>query len=240
MEDYVYISDYFNGALAPDAMKQFDQKIQEDPAFAEEVAFYCSTMQEVKDQLAEEKKKRFRELYQQNNKVSRLRPLQKLWPYMSAAAIMAIVLGYFLFNTSDNPRQMADKYLQEKLQTMSATMGTEDSLQKGERLYKEGKFTEALNQFETILSTDTGNTEAKKFAGIVSLQLHQYDKAIEYFIRVENTKLFSNPGKFYHALTLMKRNQPGDLQVAKQLLKEVVDNDLEEKETAEEWLRKWN
>jgi tetratricopeptide (TPR) repeat protein len=241
MDDYDYMENYFSGVLSPEEMKQFDEKIQNDPAFAEDVAFYCISVQEIKNQVAEEKKKRFKEIYkEQNNKVTKEQPVRRLWPYLSAAAvIVALVLGFYLFQSKTTPAQMADNYMQEKLQQLSVKMGTEDGLQKGKRLYNEKKFTEALNQFNDILKTDTGNTEAKEGAGMVSLQLKDYDEALAYFIQLENTPLYVNPGKFYHALTLVKRNQPGDLDEAKNLLQQVVSNDLAEKKTAEEWLKKW-
>jgi hypothetical protein len=37
----------------------------------------------------------------------------------------------------------------------------------------------------------------------------------------------------------MKRNRPGDKQAAKVLLEQVVQNDLEGKETAQKWLKRW-
>jgi len=38
----------------------------------------------------------------------------------------------------------------------------------------------------------------------------------------------------------MKRNQPGDKEQARKLLKQVSDNDLDEKKTADQWLdKKW-
>jgi tetratricopeptide (TPR) repeat protein len=241
MDDYDYMENYFSGALSPEEMKQFDEKIQNDPAFAEDVAFYCISVQEIKNQVAEEKKKRFKEIYkeQNNKKTVKEQPVRKLWPYISAAAIIiALVLGFYLFLSKTTPTQMADTYVHEKFEQMSVTMGIENGLQKGTRLYNEKKFTEALNQFNDILKTDTANTEAKKCAGIVSLQLKDYDKALAYFIQYENTPLYVNPGKFYHALTLLKRNQPGDLDEAKNLLQQIVSNDLAEKKTAEEWLKK--
>ena len=67
MDDYDNMENYFSGALAPEEMKQFDEKIQNDPAFAEEVAFYCMSVQAVKNQLAEEKKKRLKEIYKEQN-----------------------------------------------------------------------------------------------------------------------------------------------------------------------------
>jgi tetratricopeptide (TPR) repeat protein len=114
-----------------------------------------------------------------------------------------------------------------------------DSMQMGLKLYNEGKFPEALQQFETIIQSDTANFTAKKYAGIVSLRLREYDKALLYFKQLETyTDLYANPALFYQALTLMERNRTDDAAKAKQLLEQVVQNDLEGKEVAEEWLKK--
>jgi hypothetical protein len=71
------------------------------------------------------------------------------------------------------------------------------------------------------------------------LRLGEYDKAISYFSQLGAYKLYRNPGKFYQAVTLMKRNQPGDKERARDFLQEVVDNELEGSLVAEQWLRKW-
>ncbi len=50
--------------------------------------------------------------------------------------------------------------------------------------------------------------------------------------------LYSNHAFIYEALTLMKRNLPGDAAKAKQVLQYIVNNDQEGKEFAQEWLKK--
>ena len=75
--------------------------------------------------------------------------------------------------------------------------------------------------------------------GIVYLRLANYDKAFLYFQQLENYPLYSNPAIFYQALTLMKRNGPGDKQNAKQLLQQVVKDNLEGKAVAQQWLKNW-
>ena len=70
--------------------------------------------------------------------------------------------------------------------------------------------------------------------------LGNYNKALSYFQQLGTYHLYANPAIFYQALTMMKRNQPGDKEEAKRLLKEVSDNNLAEKETADQWLnKKW-
>jgi len=48
-----YIDNYFQGKSLPEEKKLFEQRIAEDPAFAEEVAFYLSAQQIGKEHLAE-------------------------------------------------------------------------------------------------------------------------------------------------------------------------------------------
>ncbi|MEO7490049.1 MAG: tetratricopeptide repeat protein, partial [Ferruginibacter sp.] len=126
------------------------------------------------------------------------------------------------------------------LLTLPVTMGTQqDSLQTGLNLYKADKLPEALQYFEALLKNNPDNEAAKKYAGIVSLRLNNYDKALSYFKSLElNTASFSNPAKFYHALTLLKRNNTGDKSAAVLILQDVVSKDLEGKETAAGWLKK--
>ena len=96
-----------------------------------------------------------------------------------------------------------------------------------------------MQQFEKIINADTANFDAKKNAGIVSLQLKNYDKALAYFTQIENDPRFSNPAKLYKALTLMERNNAGDKEQAKELLQQIIQNNLDGKETAQQWFGKW-
>jgi tetratricopeptide (TPR) repeat protein len=147
----------------------------------------------------------------------------------------------FFSNPSLSPQQLADNYIKKELEKLGVMMNSkEDSMQKAMNLNNEGKFNESLQWLEDMIKADTANFDAKKKAGIVCLRLQQYDKAIGYFEQLESyTSLYANPGKFYRALTLMKRNQPGDAATAKQLLQEVVEKDIEGAEVAKEWLRGW-
>jgi len=243
MESMEFIDDYFEKKLSIDESSRFEQKLKEDTAFASEVAFYLSAKQVAKKEADDDKKKWFSEIYN-NNKAARRdqKPVINLWRYAAAAAIIVgIVWSVFIWVKPVSTEQLAKSYIQENLQTLAVTMSSrEDSLQAALRLYNESKYADALNQFESIIQSDSSNYTAVEYAGISALQLKQFDKALHWFTQLENQAgLFSNPGKFYHALTLMKRNEPGDKDKSYQLLKEVVKNDLTGKEEAEKWLKKW-
>src|ERR1022692_1966870 len=113
-----YIESYFNNDLPAAGKEQFEQKIITDSAFAEEVAFYYSAWQTAKNELAEEKKKRFAEIYQQNISVQKPGITIKLWKYAAAAAVVAgIIFGSYLYIKPVSPQQLANQYIQQHLQS---------------------------------------------------------------------------------------------------------------------------
>ena len=245
MNNLELIEAYFNEELSAEQKSEFELRITADPAFADETAFYLSSKQAAAAELGENRS-RFKGIYQEYKQgnvaeVRKVAPLRKLWPWVAAAAVLAgIILGRYTFFQPVSPNELANRYIKENFQNLAVTMSArEDSVQTGLRLYNEGKGNEALKYFESIALRDSSLSDVKKYAGIACLRLGQYDNAIQNFTRLENDKLFANPGKFYHALTLMKRNHPGDIDTAKQLLQQVVDQDLDEKEQAIEWLKKW-
>jgi len=245
MNEYEYISDYFNGLLSAGETARFDEKIQQDPAFAESVAFYLQAMQQVKEQVTEEKKKRFREVHEsekQRLEKGNVPLIFMRWKSIVVAAAVIIILCAiaWLLWPAPSPAAMADKYITENFTQLHVTMGRNDSMQTAADLYNKGKGKESLAIFEQLAAADSLRTTVIKNAGIVSLQIKKYDKAIRYFSQLENNaRLTINPGKFYHALTLIKRNQPDDKQEAKQLLQQVVLQDLDGKEQATEMLKHW-
>src|ERR1700748_1389778 len=240
MTDLDYIEDYFTNTPGDDLTREFEERIKSDPGFAEEVAFYLAAQEVSKEASGLEKKQRFKETYQKH-RVVRSVPVKKLVYYIATAAVVSgLVFGTYTFFKPVSTQQLAVQYEKEHLQTLPVTMsGRSDSLQTGLRLYNDGKYSEALTQFENILRSDTSNFTAKEYAGISALHQKEYDRALTYFEQMATYKgLYSNRSQILQAVTLMDRNQPGDAPRAKQLLQEIVSNDLEGKEFAEEWLKK--
>jgi tetratricopeptide (TPR) repeat protein len=248
MIDYSdFIDRYFNKTLNKDEVDRFEKMLADDQKFAEQVAFYISTTQVLKEQLIIEKKERFKELLGQQNAIVGINrdrvPVRKLWIYRAIAAAALIILlisSWYLFYSRPLPvQQTADTYIQQHLISLPVNMSASmDSIQQGLKLYNDGNLNQALNTFVSIIKRDTANYSAKKYLGIVYLRLADYDQAFLFFQQLENYPLYSNPAIFYQALTLMKRNRSGDKPNAKQLLQRVVDNDLEGKAVALQWLKK--
>jgi tetratricopeptide (TPR) repeat protein len=240
MDNLDYIENFFASTPGTELTREFEERIKSDPGFAEEVAFYMAAHEVSKEASGLEKKQRFKETYQKN-RVVRLVPVKKIIYYIATAAVVSgLIFGTYTFFKPVSPQQLAGQYEKERLQTLPVTMsGRSDSLQTGLRLYNDGKFSEALTQFENIIRSDSSAFAAKQYAGISAFRLKEYDRALSYFKQMGTYKgLYSNPSQILQAVTLMERNLPGDAAKAKQLLQEIVSDDLEGKEYAQEWLKK--
>ena len=241
MDSLEYIDNYYQGPRSPEETRLFEQRILEDPAFAQELAFYLSSREAARGLEDEVKQDRFRQLYGQTRIVQAEGKIRKMWPMVAAAAVLiVIVFGIWMFPRTGNPKNLADEYIGREFVSLDVTMGKQDSMQVGVALYNEQQFPAALLQFESILRSDTSNTMALENAGKTAIRLGAYDKALTYFRRLENNPhLYANYGLFYEALTLMRRNLPGDDVQAKKLLQEIVNKNLEGKADAQQWLDKW-
>ncbi len=135
---------------------------------------------------------------------------------------------------------MADRYIKDNFFVLPGTMGERDSMQTAIRLNNDNQLPEALRILEQLARSDPKNETAIKDAGIVCLRIKAYDQALTYFTRLQQMQyLNSNPGKFYTAITLLKRNLPGDKETAKNLLQDVSKNNLQGKTYAEKILKTW-
>jgi len=245
MESLEYIDAYFAGEFPPEEVGRFEKRIEEDPAFADEVAYYLGVLSAAREANRTERKERFRELYREGAGTGRTATVRRMdarkWlAVIAAAAVLAmIVLTWLLYLKPANPARLAERYIQQNLALLPVKMGSADSLATSVNLYNSGKFPEALQQYEGILQSDSLNPAALNYAGIVSLRMKNYDKALDYFIKLEHhTDSHVNPALFYEALTLLRRNYTGDADHAKQLLRRIVENELNRRADAQELLGK--
>src|SRR5580658_123392 len=138
MDSLEYIDAYFGGDFSPEETNQFEKRIQEDPAFAGEVAYYLTARVAAKEAGVEERKARFRELYRQG---TRREPVIKMnsrrwFPVAAAAAILAVVaLAWLLFLRPADPSRLAGRYIRQHLTQLPAKMGGGNQLQSGITLY---------------------------------------------------------------------------------------------------------
>jgi tetratricopeptide (TPR) repeat protein len=245
-ESLEYIEAYFEQKLDDKEKQLFEKRCINDEGFAGEVAFYITSREAVRQKLLEQKRKLWATAEDDTggNTSATLAPVKKIgftrWlPYAVAACLLVAVCIYFLFPTQA-PRQLATTYIQQNFTRLSHTMdGSKDSLQKGIEAYNSGDYDAALSLFEAVYNAHPDNSEAKEYTGLSYLMKKEYSKALVHFNELADKKLFSNPGLFLKAVTLLERDEKGDREAAKSLLEQVRNERLEGKKQAEEWLKKW-
>jgi tetratricopeptide (TPR) repeat protein len=247
MDNLEYIDAYFQNSLSDEEKKEFEKKCVEKKSFAEEVAFYVSARHLLKAELVKTKQQAWeqgevigetiveeREPIRIERNRSRFR-----WLKYVAAACIVLAIATYIFERPVNPQQMAETYLEENYSMLPQKMGIEDKFSAAKEAYGNKDYATALAIFQAVLSEQPDNAEAVKYVGIVSLRMDKYDKALEAFDRLSRMDLRANSGLFLKAVTLLKRNEPGDKEQAKQILQTVVDQQAGESKVAKEWLEKF-
>jgi tetratricopeptide (TPR) repeat protein len=235
------IDDYFTGQLTPDQRTAFENALRTDAELAKTTAFYVAAKRTAAEISRADRVAEFvvRRPAQQTRRVGQ-------FSWVAAASVLLVIglgLGWFFLSRSNNnnqtAQQMADAYIAKNLTELPVTMSanTADSLQTGVNLFNSNKLPEAGAIFTAIYRADTANDTALKYAGIVSLRLKNYDKAIEQFHTLgQRTDLMVNPGLFYEALARIARDQPNDKQTVQNLLETVISRNLAGKSDAEKLL----
>jgi tetratricopeptide (TPR) repeat protein len=159
--------------------------------------------------------------------------------YLLAAVLMLLILAiswFMLRPAQTDLRKLADGYALDHFLRIRMNV-SEDSLRLAISKYHDGHYATSLRLCEGVLKREPASTDARQIAGIVYLHLLDYTPAIEHFHELgKQHSLPSNPGKFYEAIALLKRDASGDREKAKLLLEEVIDQNLEGKNEAVIWL----
>ena len=230
------IDNYCNNALSASERVDFENDLKNDPALAAEVAFYVQAKQVAQ---AEAHARRKAEWATLDKSLQKTTQRNIFYRYAAAASVVLLIgVGWLLFQSADQDnlpgqgnfdKNWAAAYVSKNFTTLNVQMsGSTDSLQMGISNYNSGDLEKAQTVFTQLLTRDSLNAEAQKYAGIVSLRQGHYDQAIRHFHRLGlRTDLAANPGKFYEALALLQRNLPLDKNTAENLLKEVKAAKLE-------------
>lgn len=227
------IEKYFNNELNDGERLAFEQALLDQPRLADETAFY------IQSRRAAEKAAKERLLKDRHQRWQSLpKPVyynRQMWIGIAAAIIL--IFGAVLFfakSFRQSPSERSITYFADYLHELPVHLGgDEESLQNAIKAYNEGRYQAAVGYSETFLQGQPNNSEALKVLGLSYLQLQLYQEALSVFHRLSTeTALYSNPGKFYEALSYLLRNKEGDALKGQKLLQEVIDKNLEGKQAA--------
>lgn len=229
------IERYFDAELTEAEKRQLEADLSTDPDSADDAVFYLQSKIAAKEAayeaLLKEKHAQWSGLEEEPPK----RLSRGGWMRI-AAAILLIVSIVFYFNNPfySSLSSRAEQYVATHLKELPLHLGDEEvSLQGAIQAYNQQQYESAIALAGTYLAQRPADTEALKVLGLAHLQKGAYDHALDYFQQLGAQKeLYSNPGKYYEALTYLLRHTEGDEVQAKQLLQEVIAKDLEGKQDA--------
>lgn len=224
--------------LTDDERKDFEQRCLTDSVFSKEVASYISIRDGLNAHLQQQKKEEFAQLYQQLStaeKPAKIITFKRI-AFLAAACVL-LIIGWFAFLQPPSPQKIADKYIAANLNTLGLNMGNSDSLQAGIAAYNSKSYTRAEDLFVPLTTKPETAPEAIKYLGLTHLAIKQYDEALKNFDQLSAMPLYTNPGQFYKALTLMARSQESDTKQAKEILQHIIDKNLYGNQEARNWIK---
>ncbi|MET0243114.1 MAG: tetratricopeptide repeat protein [Flavitalea sp.] len=253
-----FIDDYFQKQLSDEQRSRFEARCISDQEFAKEVAFYISSREALREVLLAEKKKAWAAITpkdlssDEESKPLRMvgnadetagAPVRKMqvkkWLSLAVAASVILAIIIYPLVSKDSGQDLVQNYVSNDLSRISNTMdASRDSMQTAINAFNEKKYQSAIDQFKIISESDPANNDALKYLGQSYLLAGNYDNALESFRALAaKPGLYSNPGLFLQAVTLVQRHDDGDLAAAKQLFEQVVSQKLDGEKQAAEWIR---
>jgi tetratricopeptide (TPR) repeat protein len=240
-----YIESYFQQTLSGEEKAAFEARCETDEMFAQEVAFYITTRQVLREELLVQKQKQWKEqdLEEEETPVVSIKKKTSFirWVSYAAAACLLLAVSVFLFETQNSPQKLASNYIKTEYTTLSQQMSADtNDIAKGMDAYNHGNYDEALSYFIKAKQADTADSYLKQYTGLTYFQKKNYDQALKEFDTLSNMQgLQSNPGDLLKAVTLLQRNQPGDKEEAKKLLQKIAKYNEEGNAEAEIWVTKF-
>ena len=243
-ETLAYIEAYFQNELNENDKVLFEERCATDESFANDVAFYISTRQSLRNELLSDKQSEWEQAapINQLSKTATVKKInQQQWVRYAAAACVLLIAGLYFLLKPVSPQKLALNYINEQYDHLSQTMsGVEDSMELGKAAYNNKEYGKAVVLFEAVIKRHPENADARQYAGLAYLRQADYDKAIQSFETLADFKgLYSNPGIFLKATAMLLRNKAGDVEKAKLLLQQVVSENLEGIEEAKKLLKKF-
>ena len=243
MEILEYIDSYFNKTLSAEERTAFEKRCEVDKDFAEQVAFYITARQSLKEKLLNQKQIEWQTKKDEEDLPflpSFKKSFASRWITYAAAACFVLAASVYLFEANSAHKRLAKNYISDKYETLSQTMdASHDSIQLAIAAYNNKDYSKALDVFRSVETNDPLNSEVKKYTGLTYLQQENYDSAVMQFDMLANMKgLHSNAGDILKAISLMERSKPGDKEVAKKLLQKVIDEKEDGDKEAADLLKK--
>lgn len=214
---------YQSGSLSAEEVQNFEKRLSEDQAFAEEYQLYTSSIQVIKNVAFREEVK----IHFESEKKPYDHQINPYW--LSGIAASLVLLGTIIFWPSEpSNTDLFDTYYSSYPNVLSVR--GEDSTD-GFQSYTAGDFEQAISQFKNAgLSNDTINF----YLGLSYIETSQHEHARKTLQHIDTTSMFHQQKTWYLGLLLIHE---GDHEEAKQTLNQIPKGEFNY-ELAQELVKK--
>ena len=230
MEDFNKIQDYLLNKLSAEDQKNFEQKVAENPELAsllELQRFEMETIDQLEEDSLREKAVGLKNNKEQNNteaitkKLQPVRSKKRNWAMWAAAASVALLIGFFLFQNPFNFDQNLTAYAYDKENPVYSISSIRASGEEAPVFDNQAinilqsrdqtNATVAIKYFSDFTSNNTNESlRAKMNLGHAFLLNKNFEKAVATFNSLLSSNEVSNRDKeeaaFYQALASLELN----------------------------------
>ncbi|HMZ45574.1 MAG TPA: tetratricopeptide repeat protein [Chitinophagaceae bacterium] len=237
MDKQTLITQYFENNLSKEALQQFNELLQTDKAFAEEVTF----QQQLKAAIHLNKRQELKQQLQQyeQGKVGKINV--RKWLYIAAAIIFIAGSGILVLVQKPDAKELYAAYYQPYPNTVQPIVRGNNDNEKNVfaafNAYEKGQYETALTLFDELYTIHKKDYPIL-YKAICFLQLNQPNESIEILKQYNFTEYeFIVMGKWYLAMAYLKT---GDKENAIPLVKYVSENENPFQDAAKTLFKKLN
>jgi predicted Zn-dependent protease len=206
---YTLIEQYLAGELTPEQNRAFEDRIKNDPEFAEKVGLYRSLSTNLKSRFSgEEDEQQLRETLSAISKAEITKKSGKVislqWYHWAAAASIALIAIFWFYTRTPTLPQYSEYAYHG---TISLAERGDDSLKhQAEDAFNSARYEQAIHYFNQLLETDPDNTELQLCKGISLLELNRYEEAESTLQVIRNSAtVYQDKAIWYLALSALKQ-----------------------------------
>ena len=237
MEKVELIESYFDGALSPIELKEFQLKMENDPEFRDEVSFFKEVNTAITEDDISKLRKKLNSLFQPKEKIIKLKTTLSIIGSSAAAALLLFTWkAYGPTNTNKLYNKFFEPYEADFI-NRSVENINKSNTEFGLLLYENGNYEEAYHIFQNYLQDNYNNQTIKFFAAISALETDRTEEAIAALIEIieSDDALFEVKAKWYLSLAYIKEDE---VENASKYLKELAATPNDYQDKAEDLLRK--
>lgn len=232
---------YLQGSMTPEEVIQFEDRMDKDPAFAEEVQLNRELLESMSHHFKGKLKER---LKHEDKKVvflgdKRGKPIWKRVLVMAASVALIAFASYFLFYGGPNNQELFDQYHTTYYNVVEGSTRSGDVPKATEafKQYDQGDFKTAAESFGSLISQDPSNLDWIFYLGLANLEIQESDEGIDAFEKIleASTNEWLEPARWYLGLAYL---QAGKIKNAKETFQQIASDGNSYSERAEKLLGK--